>query len=101
MDSRDGAVCHSVRRAFSWVSQLTQERNINLHRTFIHKRSDIPPETAILAAGRRDTSRAEVQAASGKASHSDPCDLMCSRNLCCHGAGVACRQATIRDNGDT
>jgi hypothetical protein len=42
MDSRDGAVCHSVRRAFSWVSQLTQERNINLHRTFIHKRSDIP-----------------------------------------------------------
>jgi hypothetical protein len=32
------------------------------------------PETAILAAARRDTSRAEVRAASGKASHSDPCD---------------------------
>jgi hypothetical protein len=40
MDGRDGAVCHSVRRAFSWVSQLTQQRNINLHRTFIHRGSD-------------------------------------------------------------
>jgi hypothetical protein len=43
MDGRDGAVCHSVRRAFSWVSQLTQQRNINLHRTFIHKGSDTSP----------------------------------------------------------